>query len=191
MQRDQGDAARLLLLTFVFVLPIRCTKLNFGMSAWGTAGTVVGLLLDFDSGAFLVTTNGDFTPPNGGCVVASGLVPGEAVGSGLYPALSAKGCTLRVNLGQRPFRFQPSGYKDTWAAASAVKVQVFSRVPSPQGLPRAPPLFSCLSFNIHLDLSKIGPAEQDNNCPCGTGVATVARTSFTCLYWTKKEKISD
>ena len=96
------------------------------MSAWGKAGTVLGLWLDSDSGAFRVTTNGKFTPPNGGTVVANGLTPGDMVGSGLYPAVSAKGCTIRVNLGQRPFRFQPPGYQDTWAAKSAFKVQVLT-----------------------------------------------------------------
>jgi hypothetical protein len=94
------------------------------MSAWGKADTVLGLWLDPDSGAFRVTTNGDFTPPNGGTVVASGLVPGEGVGSGIYPAVSGRDCAIRVNLGQDPFSFQPPGYQDVWAAASAVKVQV-------------------------------------------------------------------
>ena len=100
------------------------------MSAWGKAGTVLGLWLDSDSGAFRVTTNGEFTPPNGGTVVANGLAPGDMVGSGLYPAVSATGCTIRVNLGQRPFRFQPPGYQDTWAAKSASKVQVLTRASS-------------------------------------------------------------
>ena len=100
------------------------------MSAWETAGTILGLWLDSDSGAFRVTTNGEFTPPNGGTVVANGLTPGDMVGSGLYPAVSAKGCTIRVNLGQRPFRFQPPGYQDTWAAKSASKVQVLTRASS-------------------------------------------------------------
>ena len=94
------------------------------MSAWGKADTVLGLWLDPDSGAFRVTINGDFTPPNGGTVVASGLVSGEGVGSGIYPAVSGTDCAIRVNLGQHPFRFQPPGYQDIWAAASAVKVQV-------------------------------------------------------------------
>ena len=106
----------------MFGVSIRCTKLNFGMREWGVAGTVLGLWLDSESGAFRVTTNGDFTSPSGGTVVSSGLVPGEAVGSGLFPAVSAKGCSIHVNLGQRPFRFQPPGYQDTWAAASASKV---------------------------------------------------------------------
>ncbi len=102
----------------------RSTKLKFGMSAWGKAGTVLGLWLDPDSGAFQVTTNGDFTPPNGGTVVAAGLVPGEGVGSGIYPAVSGTDCSIRVNLGQHPFRFQPPGYQHMWKAASPVKVQV-------------------------------------------------------------------
>jgi hypothetical protein len=94
------------------------------MSAWGKSDTVLGLWLDSDSGVLRVTTNGDFTPPNGGTVVASGIVSGEGVGSGIYPAVSGKDCTIGVNLGQHPFRFHPPGYKEIWAAASAAKVQV-------------------------------------------------------------------
>ena len=119
---------QLLSLAFIFVMSSRSTEFKFGMSAWGKAGTVLGLWLDSRSGAFRVTTNGDFTPPNGGTVIASGLVPSDEVGSGLFPAVSAEGCTIQVNLGKRPFRFQPPDYPDTLAAALAAKPQVHSRL---------------------------------------------------------------
>ncbi len=59
---------------------------------------------DEAAGALLVAVDGAAREP----LFPDGVAPGEAVGAGLFPALSGQdGCRVRWNLGQRPFAHPP------------------------------------------------------------------------------------
>jgi hypothetical protein len=126
------------------------------MSGCLRVGAVVGVALDLDAGAMRVAV-ADIPPPpqpEGGqaaeppsaaaapvaadwkVAFAGGVRPGEAVGSGLFPAVSGcEGVQIRYNLGDdlaaRPLRLlPPSGDYTPVAAAGAGQVRAHSRRPA-------------------------------------------------------------
>jgi hypothetical protein len=77
-------------------------------------GVTVGVAWDAVAGALLVAVNGAALAP----VFSEGLNPGPAVGAGLFPALSGKGCSVKYNLGKRPFQHTPPSGLHPCAAAA-------------------------------------------------------------------------
>jgi hypothetical protein len=81
------------------------------------AGDVVGLACDMVEGEILASVNGSFEEPNGrvariwGCLGSTGcLAPMSGLrryGNGLYPAISGKTGTIKINLGAASFRYSP------------------------------------------------------------------------------------
>jgi hypothetical protein len=75
---------------------------------WFQKGTVLGVAVDLGLGTMMAAVDGSQWTT----VFSSGLCPGLAVGSELFPALSGmKGATIRYNLGQdlvhRPLKIPP------------------------------------------------------------------------------------
>ena len=64
---------------------------------------VIGLACDLSSMQMYVSVNGNFTVPNG---VVFALDP-DAVGEGLFAALSGISGKVRYNLGEAPFKHAP------------------------------------------------------------------------------------
>lgn len=93
---------------------------------WMQSGTVLGVAVDLELGQMMAAVeSSEWTT-----IFASGLCPGEAVGSELFPALSGmKGTILRYNFGHRPLKIPPPAASFIPVAAASkfvIKVPLLS-----------------------------------------------------------------
>ncbi len=108
-------------------------------AGWFESGKTLGVALDLEAGAILVSVNGTewATAFRGGCA------PGAAVGASLFPVLCGLGkVRVRCNWGAdagRPMRHSPPS-----AEYRAVGLQVLPAFPSPSHRPMCPARGWCL-----------------------------------------------
>jgi hypothetical protein len=96
---------------------------------WFQTGTILGVAVDLDLGQMMAAVDSSKWTT----IFATGLCPGEAVGSEFFPALSGmKGAIIRYNFGQdlvnRPLKIQPPAASFIPVAATP---KYSSKVPLP------------------------------------------------------------
>jgi len=94
------------------------TQLKHLYNCTWNQGDVVGLACDLQNMKMLVSVNGSFAPPNG---LVFDLDPND-VRDGLFAAFTCQGGSLRFNLGEVPFKYDPPsvGYRAFIEFASAL-----------------------------------------------------------------------
>jgi len=133
---------------------------SFGIDSWLEVGTIFGIAIDLDLGCMQACVLTHDSPLDGGWTTTfdSGISPGQAVGSGLFPAVSGtKGVKIKCNFGHdlvnRPMRLLPpsSEYKCFAEVALQSKTLGYDDVKTLEGLGIMP---GCLLRELDLVRSK-------------------------------------
>jgi hypothetical protein len=87
----------------------RVSRWHDGDSDWGkrwTEGDVIGCAADLVNNKILFSINGNWQAPMG-CAFDRGQVTAKKIGTGVFPAISARDMTIRANFGERAWRYGP------------------------------------------------------------------------------------